>query len=97
MLSVSEGLLDERWGVFDVNGATIPAPFMTFLVCWLTLAFVTFGLFAPQNYTVVAVLGACALSVTGAIFLTMDMLQPFQGRIRVSSEPMTYALARLDR
>ena len=41
------------------------------LVCWLTLIFASFGLYARPNGTVVAVLFVCALSVAGAIFLIL--------------------------
>jgi hypothetical protein len=39
------------------------------LVFWVCIIFVSFGLFAPRNATVIAFLCVCALSVSGAIFL----------------------------
>jgi len=63
-------------------------------VFWLTITFTSFGLLAPANATVLAVLVLCALSV-GAVFLTLEMDAPFTGLIRVSVEPVRYALTRL--
>lgn len=39
------------------------------LVSWLAIIFITFGLYAPRNATVVTVLIVCALSIAGGIFL----------------------------
>jgi hypothetical protein len=55
----------------------------------------SFGLQAPANATVLAVLILCALSVAGAVFLTLEMDGPFDGLIQVSSEPVRFALTRL--
>jgi len=65
-------------------------------VFWLTITFVSFGLFAPRNPTVVAVLFVCAVSVAGAVFLVLEMDGPFEGMITVSAEPLKYAVAHLN-
>jgi hypothetical protein len=44
-------------------GSSIPRPFLVILVFWITVIFVSFGLFAPANTTVVATLFVCALPV----------------------------------
>jgi hypothetical protein len=48
-----------------------------------------------QGWTVVATLFVCALSVSGAIFLILEMYSPFSGVIRVSSDPLRTALSHL--
>jgi hypothetical protein len=68
-------------------------PFLVVLVFWLSMIFASFGLFAPVNSTVIVVLFVCALSVAGAIFLILELDQPFAGLIRISDEPMRKALA----
>jgi len=65
------------------------------VVFWLTIIFGSFGLLAPRNATVVAVLFLCALSVAGAIFLILEMDQPFEGLMKISSAPLRYALSQL--
>jgi hypothetical protein len=75
---------------------TIPLPFLVILLLWLTLTFTSFGLFAPNNGTVIAVLFVCALSIASALFLVLEMDSPFQGWLKVSAQPMRYALSHLN-
>ena len=70
-------------------------PLLVVLVLWLTVIFISFGLFAPSNATVVASLFVSALSVSGAIFLILEMYTPYSGVIAVSSAPLRAALAQL--
>jgi hypothetical protein len=65
------------------------------LVLWLTVIFISFGLFAPFNGTVVASLFVSALSVSGAIFLILDMYMPYSGLVQISRAPLRAALAHL--
>jgi hypothetical protein len=65
------------------------------LVFWLVTIFISFGLFAPRNPTTIATLFVCALSVSGAVFLILEMYSPFQGLMQISSAPMRTALAQL--
>ena len=65
------------------------------LILWVAVIFISFGLFAPRNATVIATLCVCALSVAGAIFLILELDQPFEGLIRISSAPLRSALAQL--
>lgn len=94
-LDQAESVLRARWVVLGELGSSIPWPFLIVLVFWLTITFMSFGLQAPANGTVLAVLVLCALSVAGAVFLTLEMDAPFDGLIRVSVEPVRYALTRL--
>jgi hypothetical protein len=78
-------------------GSSIPLPFLVILVFWLCIIFASFGLFAPRNATVIAVLGVCALSVACAIFLIIELDRSFEGLLQVSGAPMRTALAQLGR
>jgi hypothetical protein len=81
--------------MFEQEGRSIPIPFLVVLVCWLTIIFVSFGLYAPPNATVVTVLFVCALSIAGAIFLILELDQPFAGWIRIPSAPLRNVLTHL--
>jgi hypothetical protein len=60
------------------------------------LIFVGFGMFSPpRNATVVTALFLCAMSVSGAIFIILEMDDPLSGMVRVSATPMRSALAIL--
>jgi hypothetical protein len=75
------------------ESSSIPIPLLVVLVFWLTALFAGFGLFASRNLVVVAALGICALTVSTAIFLLLDMDQPLTGLMKVSIEPLRNAMA----
>jgi hypothetical protein len=91
-----EVILKVRWLAFGDGTLSIPIPFLVALVFWLTVLFASFGLFAPRNATVLIVLFVCALSVSSAIFLILEMDRPFDGIIRVSDAPIRYALSYMN-
>ncbi len=95
-LELAEALLQARWLVFAGTEGSVPMPFLVILVFWLTITFASFGLFAPRHGTVLAVLFVCALSVGSAVFLVLEMDTPFDGLIRVSSDPLRYAHVHLN-
>ena len=94
-LQIGSDLMETRWLVLGGLGSSVPLPFLVVVVFWLTIIFGSFGLFAPRNLTVVAVLFLCALSVAGSIFLILAMDQPFEGLMKISSAPLRYTLSHL--
>jgi len=86
-----------RWSLFAQKGSSIPMPFLIVMVAWLALLFASFSLFAPPNPTVVATLLICALAVSSAIFLILELDRPFAGIIQTSSAPIRSALEQLGR
>jgi len=94
-LDINEDLLKSRWLLFGGATASILVPFLVALIFWLTITFMSFGLFAPRNATVIAVIFLCALSVSSVIFLILEMDNPFEGVIKVSDAPARYALSHL--
>jgi hypothetical protein len=81
--------------LFEQSGSTISKPFLAVLVFWLTIIFVSFGLFARPNLTIVAALFVCSLSASAAIFLIFALSHPFSGLMAIPSAPMSNALAPL--
>ena len=73
--------------------SSIPIPLLVVLVFWLTALFAGFGLFASRKLIVVAALCVCALTVSTAIFLILDMDQPLTGFMKLSDEPLRNAIA----
>src|SRR5262249_39740503 len=94
-LKVAMDLAAMRWLFVAQRSGSIPMPFLVMLVCWITVIFVSFGLFAPPNTTVMATLLICALSVSGAIYMILELDQPFEGLVQVSGAPLQNALAQL--
>ena len=75
--------------------ASISRPMLIVVICWLMLIFLSFSLLAPPNPTATVALVASTLSVAGAIFLILEMDLPFEGMIRISSEPMLRVISHL--
>jgi hypothetical protein len=94
-LSIAMAIGQTRWLMYEQGAASISMPLLAVLVFWLTALFISFGLFAPRNGTVVASLLISALSVSGAIFLILEMYAPYAGLIQVSRAPLRAALAQL--
>jgi Protein of unknown function (DUF4239) len=94
-LSMAISFGQMRWLLFEQTESSISMPFLVVLVLWLTVIFGSFGLFAPHNMTVVISLLLAALSVSGAIFLILELDTPFEGLIQISSAPLRSALAHL--
>jgi membrane-bound ClpP family serine protease len=65
------------------------------LVFWLSAIFVSFTLFARTNLLVMAALLVCALSFAGAIFLVLELDNPFAGLLGISSATLRNVLLPL--
>lgn len=81
------------------NVSSLPLPFLGAVVLWLTVLFASFGVFAPRNVRAFISLLLCALAISAAIKLVLDMDTPFEGRsrfspppIHISSDPMRHAM-----
>jgi len=94
-LEIANDMSSTRWLLLLQKDQALPTTLLVVLVAWLAVIFVTFGLFAPRNGTVIAVLFVCALSTSGAILLILEMNSPFKGLMHISSAPMRHALAEL--
>jgi hypothetical protein len=73
---------------------SISKPMLIILVLWLVVIFLGFSVLAPPNVTTMLALTISALAVSGAIFLILELDQPFGGVIRISSEPVVNALTQ---
>jgi hypothetical protein len=82
--------------LFAQTGGSIPVPFLIILVFWLSAIFVSFTLFARINLVVAAALLVCALSFAGAIFLVLELDNPFTGLMGISSATLRSALLPLN-
>jgi len=89
-------LAQTRWLLIEEAQNQLPFPLLVLLVFWLVLLFVSFGLFAPCNATVLTVLFIGACSVSSAVFLVLELNRPLDGFIKTSNVPMLNALQHLD-
>ena len=84
-----------RWLMYEQGITSVSMPLLVVLVLWLALILGSLGLFAPANATVITSMSICALSVSAAIFLILEMYVPFSGPIHLSDAPVRAALAQL--
>jgi Putative MetA-pathway of phenol degradation len=75
-LSILKEIRQTRWLMYEQQSGSISMPMLVILVSWLTALFISFGLYAPANGTVVASLLVSALSVSAATLLILEMYSP---------------------
>jgi hypothetical protein len=92
-ITAAVGLRQTYWLMFlRAEQSSLSFPLLVVVVAWLTSIFLSFGLFAPHNHTVIVTLVVCALAVSAAIFIIMEMYMPFSGVMRLSPAPIRDAL-----
>lgn len=96
-MQIAQTLGQTRLLMFEQSGSSIAWPFLTVLVFWICMLFLGFGLLAQFNATVSVALFIGALSVAGAIFLILELNEPYQGFMKISDTPLRSALAQIDR
>jgi hypothetical protein len=97
VLSIGVSLAQTRWLIYEQRATPIPLPLLIALIVWLTIVFISSGLFARPNPTVIGSFFAASISVAVALWLIMEMYQPYSGMIQVSSAPVRAALEQLGR
>jgi hypothetical protein len=85
-------LIRRRWTVIEGIHESISTPFYWVLVFWFVILFSSFGLRAPPNTMSIIVILLCALSVTVAVFVILDMDVPYGGLFGIPSTSMRNAL-----
>src|SRR5580692_925129 len=94
-LSLVISLGQTRWLMYEQRASSGSVQLLMVLIFWLTALFISFGLFAPRNATVFVTLLVSAISVSFAIFLILELNNPYVGVIRISDAPLRSALAHL--
>ena len=83
--------------MFEQMQAGLPLILLLVLITWVFLLFIGLGLIAPRNSTAAIALLACALSMSGAIFLIVELTRPLDGWIQVSKLPVVRALQMISK
>jgi hypothetical protein len=86
-----------RWLMYEQESVPIPKPLISIVIFWLSALFLSFGIFARPNFTVVASLLVASLALAGAIFLIAEMYAPYGGLIQFSDAPLRVALTELSK
>jgi hypothetical protein len=94
-MNVALAMGQTRWLMFAQSAISVSTPLLITLIAWLGITFLSFGVLAPRNGTVIGSLFAAAVSVAAAVFLILELYSPFTGVVRISGAPLRAALARL--
>jgi hypothetical protein len=94
-IQVSTNIAHTRLLLFTQGDNPIPMPFLIVLIFWISIIFANFSLFADPKPIVISALVVFALSAAAAIFLVLELGQPFSGIMQISSIPLRSALAPL--
>jgi hypothetical protein len=76
-------LAEQRQLILEQQNNSVSKPLLVILIFALTINFLSFGLFAPKNATVIAALWVCAMASAGAIFVMMERYHPDGGLIQI--------------
>jgi hypothetical protein len=82
-----------RWLLVAQADTSIPRGLLILVIVWLAIIFLSYGLFAPTNKTVVVTMITVSLLVSSALFLILELDRPFDGVIQISSAPLRNALS----
>jgi hypothetical protein len=93
---VNVNLLRQRWLLIEQQEPNVQRMVLVILLSWVTVIFASFGMNAPRNGTVVVTFLICSLAIGGAIFLILEMDQPWGGVMQISSWPLRNALAQMN-
>ena len=77
--------------------SSVSKPLLIALAVWLVVIFLGFGILAPSNATSTLALIAGAFSVACAVFIILELDEPFAGVVRVPGEPMLNVLVHLSK
>lgn len=97
IIDAVDDLAETRWLLTEQQASTIQSPFLYVVAIWLGIIFASFGLFAPRNWTVYAVIGLSAFSLSTAVFLILELDQPFSGLLHISDAPLKLLLQEIHR
>jgi hypothetical protein len=94
-VQVANDFAQTRLLLFVEADSQIPIPFLAILVFWLVIIFLSFSLFSDLNATALAFLSIFGLSASCAIYLILELNEPFNGLMMISDIPLRNALAPL--
>jgi hypothetical protein len=94
-LQVSTDMAQTRLTLFAQPADSISKPFVIVLILWLMFIFASFSMSSKANATLISVLCICVLAASGAIYLIVELGEPFEGLMQISNNPLRNALPPL--
>jgi hypothetical protein len=94
-IQIANDFVQTRLMLFVEADNSVPGPFLAILVFWLVIIFLSFALFSDLNATALFFLCIFGLSASCAIYLILELNDPFNGLMRISDVPLRNALPPL--
>ena len=94
--AITTELCRTRLLVFTQNDNAIPVPFFIVLTFWLVVIFASFSLLAEPSPIVIVSILVFAISVSSALFLIVDLSQPFDGLMQISNHHLRAVLPKIE-
>jgi hypothetical protein len=67
------------------------------VICWASFLFCGFGVLSGTNHTTIVALGLGAFAIATAVFLILDMSQPYSGMFRIPAGALQQAIEVIDK
>jgi hypothetical protein len=97
-IDVSKQVYETEWLMFiGSEGNSVSGPLLVIVVSWLTTIFISFGLLAQRNATVIVTLIIAAIAVSAAIFIIWELYDPYGGMFKIPPTPMLNVLDQIGR
>jgi hypothetical protein len=94
-LVVSNDIEQTRLTLLSSPPDSLSRPFIAVLVLWLCFIFASFSMSSKANPTLVTVLLICGFTASTAIYLVLELGQPFDGLLQLSNRALRHALPPL--
>ena len=94
-LQMGGELANTRMLMFEQVNGSFSWPLLVVLISWISVLFLGFGLLARFHIVIAVTLIVGALSVASAIFLMLELSQPYQGLMRIPDTALRAALAHM--
>ena len=94
-LQTAAQMSQSRLRLYERSEPDLPVSLIFILTAWMVCLFVSFCLFSPLKHTSAVALVLVAFSIAAALFLILELSEPFSGLIRLSNRPLATALPPL--
>jgi hypothetical protein len=95
MMALTDTLMLAGAQMIETDDAEIPLPLFVIVDGWLAVIFLGFAVFAPVNRVTVPAFAAGAAAISIAVFLIVEMNDPFRGVIMIPKRMMEQTLEQI--
>ncbi len=94
-VQIAAEMSQSRLRLYERSQPDLPGALIFILSAWMVCLFISFCLFSPLKHTSIVALALVAFSIAAALFLLLELSEPFGGLVRLSDRPLATALPPL--